>query len=217
MKKVGVIHTSLVSIDVLKGLFKEIIPNVQMINIIDDSLLQEVKSVGNITPQIVSRICTYAKNLQDLGVDVILNQCSSVGEAASIARTMVTVPIVKIDEPMGQRAVSLGSKIGVVATVASTVKPSTELVREMAKNAGKEVKVSEYLVDGAIDILMKGDVDEHNRLVLAEIEKAHEENDVVVLAQGSMVAITPLLAHFTKDVLTSPRMAVERIKEILGE
>jgi hypothetical protein len=53
-----------------------------------------------------------------------------------------------VDESHGEEAVRLGKKIGVVATVASTVKPSCNLVRTKAKEAGKEVEVVEYLVNG---------------------------------------------------------------------
>jgi len=48
------------------------------------------------------------------------------------------------------------------------------------------------------------------------VEAAAETCDVVVLAQGSMTVLLPLLGHIKKPVLTSPRLGVERVKEILG-
>ena len=63
---------------------------------------------------------------------------------------------------------------------------------------------------------MSGDVQKHNELVIEVIRKAEEENDVVVLAQGSMTAILPLLTETTKPILTSPRLAVERVRKELG-
>ena len=214
--KVVLIHTSPVSLNDLKALFKEIVPEVEMVNIIDDSLLDEVKKAGHITPAIINRMCTYVSAAKTLNPDLIFNQCSSVGEAFDIARKQVSCKTLKIDEPMAEKAVALGSRIGVVATVASTVQPSSDLVRNTAKRLNKEVTVSEYLVDGALDILMAGDVDKHNQLVIEAIRKAEAENDVVVLAQGSMTAIIPLLTDVRKPVLTSPRLAVERVKEELG-
>lgn len=214
--KVVLIHTSPVSLNDLKALFKEIIPEVEMVNIIDDSLLDEVKKVGHINPAIISRMCSYVQVAKTLKPDLIFNQCSSVGEAFDIARKQADCKTLKIDEAMAEKAVELGTRIGVVATVASTVKPSCNLVRTKAKDAGKEVTVTEYLVDGALDILMSGDVDKHNELVIKAIRKAEAENDVVVLAQGSMTAILPLLGETEKPVLTSPRLAVERVKKELG-
>ncbi len=214
--KVVLIHTSPVSLNDLKALFKEIVPDVEMVNIIDDSLLDEVKKAGHITPAIISRMCAYVQVAKTLKPDLIFNQCSSVGEAFDIARKQAECKTLKIDEAMAEKAVELGSRIGVVATVASTVAPSCNLVRTKAKDAGKDVTVTEYLVDGALDILMSGDVNKHNELVISEIRKAEAENDVVVLAQGSMTAILPLLGETKKPVLTSPRLAVERVKKELG-
>lgn len=213
--KVVLIHTSPVSLNDLKALFKEIIPDVEMVNIIDDSLLNEVKTVGHINSEIISRMCSYVQVAKTLNPDLIFNQCSSVGEAFDIARSQATCKTLKIDEPMAEKAVSLGNKIGVVATVASTVRPSCNLIKKTAKKMNKNVTVNEYLVDGALDILMSGDVDKHNELVIESIRKAEVENDVVVLAQGSMTAILPLLGETSKPVLTSPRLAVEKIKELL--
>ncbi|MBQ1386359.1 MAG: Asp/Glu/hydantoin racemase [Erysipelotrichales bacterium] len=214
--RIVMIHTSPVSLNELKALCKEIIPDVEVYNIIDDSLIDQVKKAGHITPDIITRMCGYVQIAKTLNPDLIFNQCSSVGEAFDIARRQANCKTLKIDEAMAEKAVSLGSRIGVVATVASTVAPSTNLVRTKAKEAGKDVTVTEYLVDGAMDILMQGDVKKHNELVIGKIRQAEAENDVVVLAQGSMTAILPLLTETSKPVLTSPRLAIERVKKELG-
>lgn len=216
MKKIVMIHTSPVSLNDLKALVKEKMPDVELVNMIDDSLLEEVKSNGGITPFIISRMMTYVQTANQMKPDLIFNQCSSVGEAFDIAKKGTSVPTLKIDEAMAEKAVSLGTKIAVIATVASTMKPSCNLVRTKAKEAGKEVEVKEYLVNGALDILMKeNNVEKHNQLVLQEIEKAQKECDVIVLAQGSMTAILPYLKDTVKPVLTSPELAIERAKEML--
>ena len=216
MKKIVMIHTSPVSLNDLKELVKEKMPDVELVNIIDDSLLEEVKGNGGLTPAIISRMMTYVQTAASLKPDLIFNQCSSVGEAFDIAKKCTDIPTLKIDEAMAEKAVSLGKKMAVIATVASTMKPSCNLVRTKAKEAGKEVEVKEYLVNGALDILMKEkNVEKHNQLVLNEINKACEECDVVVLAQGSMTAILPYLKETSKPVLTSPEMAIDRAKEML--
>ena len=216
MKKVGVIHTSAVSLENLNSLFKEILPEVEVVNIIDDSLLDEVKKNNGITASIISRLCTYVQKMDELKVDLILNQCSSVGEAFDIALQCSTTKTLKIDWAMAEEAVSLGNRVAVIATVESTVKPSCNLVRKVAEVNGKEVVVKEYLVANALDVLMKEkDLEKHNQLVLAAINQAIEENDVVVLAQGSMDALLPYLSDMKKPVLTSPRRAIMRVKEML--
>lgn len=44
MQKVAVIHTSPVSLNELKALFAELLPEVEMINIIDDSLWRKLSA-----------------------------------------------------------------------------------------------------------------------------------------------------------------------------
>lgn len=216
MKKVYIIHTSLVSHAELNALFAELVPDAKVHNIVDDSLLHDVMQNGGITPKVVSRMCAYVQAAAANGADLIFNQCSSVGEAADIAAKLVSVPVLKVDAAMAEKAVELGRKIAVVATVRSTMRPSCNLVRSKAAEAGKQIDVVEYLVDGALDVLMKEkNREKHNAMVLESVRKAEEECDVVVLAQGSMTVLLPELQDVKKPVLTSPRLGVERARKLL--
>ena len=215
-KSIAIVQTSAVSSKDLKALCEEIIPDVKVYQIIDDSLIQEVNANGGPTSGVKRRLYMYYQAAASLGVDLILNQCSSVGEVADTIQPFVDVPIIKIDEAMAQKAVSLGKKIAVIATVQTTVGPSVRIIETAAREAGVQAEVREYLVDGAMMILIQqGDVETHNKMVIGTIKKAAEENDVVVLAQGSMYVLMPLLSDIKKPVLTSPRLAVEYIKEQL--
>lgn len=214
-KKVFMIHTSAVSYEELRSLFKKYAPDADVRSIIDDSLLEEVKTVGHITPDIVCRMCSYFRIAEQMGADLIFNQCSSVGEAAEIAAKTVNIPMLRVDRPMAEQAVQMGKKIAVVATVASTVEPSCNIVRRAAAEAGKEVEVIPYLIDGALDILMKEGQARHNQYVLEVLKKCEKEVDVIVLAQGSMTVLIPELGAIEKPVLTSPEMGVRRAAEML--
>ena len=216
-KRVAVIHTSFVTVDLLKSLFHEIIPEVRMINIVDDSLLSELTEKRGITPSIVRRVCKYAVEAEAAGADAIFNQCSSVGEAVDIARTMLKIPYIKIDEAMAEEAVKIGGRISVVATAASTIGPSCRLIEKTAQRLDRRVKIRDFLADGALDVLMKEDDRErHDKMVLEEIKKAGDISDVIVLAQGSMAALLPQLGFVEKPVISSPRLGVERLRKVLN-
>ena len=216
-KSIAIVQTSAVSSAELKALCEEIMPEVTVYQIIDDSLIKEVNANGGPTYGVKRRMYNYFQQAESLGVDAILNQCSSVGEVADAIKPFVSVPVVKVDEAMAEKAVSLGKKIAVVATVPTTVGPSIRLVEQKAKELGKEIEIETHLVKDAMMILIeKGDVETHNKMVLGEVEAAAETCDVVVLAQGSMTVLLPLLGHIQKPVLTSPRLGVERVKEVLG-
>lgn len=214
--RVGVVHTFLYSVEDLKAQFCEQLPEAEMINIIDDSLLEEALANGAVTPAIISRMCDYYQNLQELGCVCALNQCSSVGEASDIAGKTVSMPIFKIDRPMARKAAELGEKIAVIATACSTVEPSSRLVESEAARLGRRVQVDRCFVEGAYECLLKtGDKQKHNEMVVAKVEEAAKDHDVIVLAQGSMYHLMPLLSHIQVPVLTSLETGVAQLREYL--
>ncbi len=216
MKKIYIIHTSLVSHTNLQELFHEIIPEAEIFNIVDDSLLHDVMKNGAVDEKIIGRVCDYVLAAERNGADLIFSQCSSVGKAVDVARKLVSVPVIKIDEGMAEKAVLVAKTIGVVATVKSTMRPSCDLVLEKAKELGRDVEVKEYLVDGALEILMKEkNREKHNELVLEMVKKAEKECDMILLAQGSMVVLLPSLKDIKKEVLSSPRLGVEKARKVL--
>lgn len=214
--RVGVVHTFLYSVEDLKAQFREQLPEAEMINIIDDSLLEEALANGAVTPAIISRMCDYYQNLQELGCVCALNQCSSVGEASDIAGKTVSMPIFKIDRPMARKAAELGEKIAVIATACSTVEPSSRLVESEAARLGRRVQVDRCFVKGAYECLLKtGDKQKHNEMVVAKVEEAAKDHDVIVLAQGSMYHLMPLLSHIQVPVLTSLETGVAQLRKYL--
>lgn len=217
-KKVVVIHTSFVSVNDYKELFRQIIPTIEMVNIVDDSLLVEVIKNGSLTKNVTRRICSYAIEAQALGADAILNQCSSVGEAVNVARNIINIPFIKVDESMAEEAVKIGGNISVIASVSTTLGPSIRLIEKTALDMNKKVNIRKCLVEGAFDALLKdGDKKKHNDLVLKTIKDETEKADAIVLAQGSMICLLPELKDIKVPVLTSPRSAVERVKKLLCE
>ena len=214
-KKVVIIHTSDVSVKDLKNLFTELAPEVCVRNIVDDSLLAEVLEKGGVTTAVKKRICAYALQAEVIGADLIFSQCSSVGEAADIAAKLVNIPLVKIDEKMAEVACKTGSKIGVIATLQTTLGPTVRLVKSTAEKLKKEIQITEKLCEGAFDSLRGGDIKTHNKMVIKGIQELTKEVDVIVCAQGSMVPLLDELGETPIPVLTSLRLGVERAVEVL--
>jgi Asp/Glu/hydantoin racemase len=155
-------------------------------------------------------------NAQAMGADIILNACSSVGEATDLLRDMIRTPIVKVDESMAEEASRIGSRIGVVATVKTTLEPTTRLIRKKALENGREVTVVERIAEGAFDALLAGNAEGHDAILKKTIMDLVEEVDVVVLAQVSMARLVPALGKTRVPVLSSPRSGVEAVKRALA-
>ncbi len=216
-RTVAVIHTGPVTVAPLKERFDRLLPEARVINIMDDSLLADVRAAGRVTPAVTRRMCSYFTLAEAMGVDVILNACSSVGDTVPLAQAMVAVPILRVDDPMAQQAVSLGHRIGVVATVRTTLEPTARLIERKAAEQGRPVEIVPGLCEGALDILLAGEAAEHDRLVLEEVRRLARRVDVIVLAQVSIARLLPLLGPEVQvPVLGSPDSGVEQVREALA-
>jgi len=217
MKTVVAIHTAMPMVEPTKELFARHLPDVRLINIVDDSLIQDVIEAGEVPAAVKKRLMNYYHSSIDAGADVIFNTCSSVGDIALKAKELLDVPLVKIDDSMAEAAVNESSSIGVLATLPTTLSPTVRLIQYFAEKMGKEIKISEGLAAGAFHAVIAGDTDKHDQLILDAAEKLATQVDLFVLAQGSMARMENQIAETTgKKVLSSPERGVLNVKEVLA-
>ena len=219
-KTLACIHTSMVFINVetmMNDIFKEVMPDVRRINIVDDSLLPDVMAVGHITPEVTKRMCTYVQAAEEAGADAVLSLCSSLGPTIDIARPFASIPVIKIDDAMTEEAAQSANRIGVMATVPTTLGPTVDLIRSKARKMNKECQIYPTLVDGAFQVLMAGDRERHDEMVSEAAHKLASKVDLIVLAQASMTRLVPSLSKGTGlRVLSSPRLAIEYTQRLLN-
>ena len=215
-KKLALVHTAVGTVTLIAPMIAEALPGVEVKHIIDDTVVVDLVAAGRLDRNVTRRMLNMFDSAELSDVDLIMLCCSSVGPTAETARSLVDTPILRIDAPMAERAVSIGSRVALVATVETTVEPSSELIRMKAREAGREVEVTTYLRPDGLFLLRAGKVDEHDRVVSAAIREAAKTNDVVVLAQATMTRVLPLVADVGVPVLASPPLAVERLKQLLG-
>jgi len=214
-KKVALIHTSFALVESLNALAKEKLPDVGLITIVDDTVLPHARSRG-VDAELTERMDAYFRSASEGGADAILSVCSSVGQTVDTAREWSKTPILKIDEPMIEAAVSRGKKIAVLATVESTLGPTSRLLENKAHAAGREIELTQHLCKGAFEALTGGKPEEHDRMVAEAVEECAQTHDLIVLAQASMARVAPLVENrVSVPVLSSPHLAMERLKQLL--
>ncbi len=204
-------------IGLLQPIFAKELPGCRVVNILDDSVIRDVIAEGGVGKSVTRRMLQYYQIAADAGADVILNTCSSVGEVVALGREVVSVPIVRIDEPMAAKAVAGYERIGVLATLSTTLNPTIRLLRSQAGAQGRGVSIVEGLADGAYDALVGGRPAEHDELILRAARAIADRVDCIVLAQGSMARMEGALAEKTgRPVLSSPYLAVRSIRSMIG-
>lgn len=218
MTTVCFFHTGSVLCDTFDDLAAEYIPDIDYHHQVDESVIDELLAVGELSPGITRRICTQLALAEDAGADVVLDTCSSTSPAVDVAREVVNIPIIKVDDPMAEQAVQLGEQITVLATARSTLEPSTGLVERKAEAAERVVTVDGVLVDEAFEARMGGDIERHDRLVAERARSAADEADVIILAQASMAHLEEdLSGDLSIPVLSSPELAMESLAEFVNE
>ncbi|HJZ46831.1 MAG TPA: aspartate/glutamate racemase family protein, partial [Roseiflexaceae bacterium] len=142
--------------------------------------------------------------------------CSSIGEGVAIARGQFDFPILRVDEAMAEKAVESGGRIGVAATLRTTLEPTVALLRETAARAGRDVEIVPQLSDGAFECLIAGDAPRHDRMLSASLSDLRKDVDIIVLAQASMARVAAQFNGPGPRILSSPELAIQRARETLS-
>lgn len=118
---------------------------------------------------------------------------------------------------MADKAVQTGRRIGVIATLSTTLEPTADLILRRAGLAGKQIELTSRLCDGAFDALMRGDGAKHDAIVAAALKEMSKGVDVIVLAQASMARVVEALpvAERQIPILASPGIAVDYLATLL--
>ena len=197
--KVGLIYTSTTPeliADVEREVKKQLGDDVEMVSLQDPSILADVRAAGYVTAAPAARLIGMYMKAVEEGADAMLNLCSSVGEVADCvqdAARYLGVPIVRVDEEMCREAVRLGKRVGVMATLPTTLTPTKNTVGAFGLD---QEQFKKRLTDAAADII--------------------DQVDVVVLAQGSMAyAEEHLRSVYGKPFLGSPRFGAAELKKAL--
>ena len=216
-KTLGLIHTSATLVPVFQQLCAQYLPNINVFNIVDDSLIKQVITRGELQADTARRVVNYAGSAESAGADFILFTCSSIGAAVETAAGLTQVPVLRVDQPMADKAVAIGKKIGVIATLPTTLAPTSDLVRRRAALAGKEIELVAVLCEGAFEALMSGNAALHDEMVAKALKELSTKIDVIVLAQASMARVVDTLseAEKTVSILASPPIAMEYLATLL--
>lgn len=218
MRRVVLVHTVAGLVPVFQELAKGLPGDVKISNIVDESLLEDAITDGGLTPAVNRRVVDHILSAADSGAVAVLATCSSIGPAVEIASQLVGVPVLRIDEPMASAAIERGRRIGVLATVASTLNPTVDLLRRCAQSLGKDVELTPVLIDGAFRAMRSGDAARHDEMIGGALMDLALDADVIVLAQASMARVVAALESgaVSVPVFSSAGSGMARLASVLG-
>ena len=217
-KTLGIIHAASLTINAMKPYIERFIPDVSVMHLCDDTIQRDniAAGVGVIPKRNYHKFAMYCHNLEEAGVDLILLACSTFNFAAELARPLIDTPIAQIDRPMMELAVRTGARIGLLATLPTTVPASERLLQIAADEAGKTITRETVLCSAAFEAYTKGNIDTHNEILLRAIDDLSKRVDCIVMAQLSMSALAPSLGKTRVPVFNSGETGFTRVKEMLN-
>ena len=181
----------------------------------DPSILAEVRDTGYVTAPPAARLIGMYMTAVSEGADAILNLCSSVGEVADAAQDIARytgIPIVRVDEEMCREAVRQGKRIGVMATLPTTLNPTKNTILRVAREMNRQVELVDALVDGGFGL----DQEQFKALMSEYAGTIADKVDVILFAQGSMAYCEEYIHEkYGKVVLSSPRFGAAALKDAL--
>ncbi len=217
--RIALIHTVPGLIPILDALMATELPDWTRFNIVDESLLKNTIRDGALSQETMRRMLGYVWSAVDAGADAIVVTCSSLGAAVEAARPFCPVPLFRIDQGMAEEAVANGRRIGVLATLTTTLAPTTALIEAVSARQGQPgQKIVSRVCEGAFAMLSSGDTAGHDAAVASALTEMATQVDVIVLAQASMARALegPIGEAIPCPVLTSPTLGVRYIRDALA-
>jgi Asp/Glu/hydantoin racemase len=214
----ALIHTSPTLTPLFGALCAEFMPETTVFHMVDESLIKDTIREGRLQRLTMRRLLSMIESAENAGADAVLVTCSSIGPGVEFGQKLFDIPVIRVDEAMAEAAVRMGRRIGVMATLRTTLEPTITLLREKAKEAGIEIEIVESLCDGAFDAVLAGDSITHDRILSQALRNEMKGVDVVILAQASMARVVKTMPEgsLAMPVLSSPKMAVLQARDVMA-
>jgi len=214
----ALIHTSPTLTPIFSALCTQQMPETTIFHMVDESLIKDTIREGRLRRITMRRLLSMIESAEMSGADAVMVTCSSIGLGVELGKQLFDLPVIRVDDAMAEEAVRMGSRIGVMATLRTTLEPTIALLRQKAADVGKEIEIVASLCDGAFDAVLAGDTNTHDRILGDALRDEMKGVDVVVLAQASMARVVGTMpaGSFLMPVLSSPELAVRRAAEIMA-
>jgi hypothetical protein len=214
--KIYLIHAADVAMPPIVASFRANWPEARIVNLLEDGLMNDLAADGRLTESMIERFVHIGHYCVKAAADGILFTCSAFGTAIEECRRQVSIPVLKPNEAMYEELVAKSGTVSLLATFQPSLPSMVAEIDAYARKQGTQVKVQPQLVEGALDALLAGRADEHNRLIVEAAAKA-QTSDTLAFAQFSMAPAKPLaVARTATPILTTPDSAVVKLKTLLA-
>lgn len=215
-RKAGMVHAIATHVRLFNGLVSEFLPGVEIVHFVDEGL--PFLAGREHRERVVRRLGTLASFAEESGAEAVLLTCTAFGRLVKEVEAAVNIPVLSVLEIVIEEAMERGDCIGILGTHPGTVESASRILQEEAAARRKTAEIKPMLCEGAFDALRREDWTTHDGIVRECLKKLMAEVQVVVIPQPSIERVLGQVPESgrTAPVLSSTRLAVERLKAKLG-
>lgn len=190
--------------------FATLWPDAEVLNILDESLYADVDKEGRMRSDVPERIGTLLKHAVSSRGEAIVFTGSTFGPAVDLAKSDITVPVLKADQAMAEMAARLAAPTLLVCTAPRAV----PVISSNLHSVDAELDLEVLTVPDAKDAIERGDIDGHDKIIADAISERGFQGTVLLgqVSMGGVRARLPKSSH--GRVLFSATCTVQRLRDI---
>lgn len=210
-KKLGCLHAHHSNIEYIELAFRSD-EDIELVHFVDPGVLQHVSKCSD---DVARKVKEQIEWIISCDVDAILITCTNY--IALLENEVVfnpPIPIIKIDEPFFESICSAQQPQTILFTNPATVEGTMARLHQYAKQHGKSVNVVAEVIEGTFDLIMQGKKEAYNDAVLRALHTLSAEQNLISVAQLSMVHAAQQFEEQTTRTIIHPLGAiVEHVKK----
>ena len=109
-KRIFLVHPTLLAMPPVDQAFKTLWPDANILNVLDESLYNDIPQDGTLAPEIYTRLTNLFRHCELSRADGIVFSGSTFGPAVTEARKGVKIPVLRIEEAMMDDAAARGGR-----------------------------------------------------------------------------------------------------------
>jgi Asp/Glu/hydantoin racemase len=213
--RIVLLHATPVAMQPIQTAFAERWPEAEIVNLLDDGLSIDRAREPDLSEAMIERFVSFGRYGHHMGADGILVTCSAFGPAINRLIEVLPIPVLKPNEAMFQAAIEQGQRVGMIATFKPAVGTMTDEFNEFVARCARPATLTTIVVDDAIDLLRKGDVEAHNRLIAARAPELAGYDSIMLAHFSTSRAAAAVRNVVAVPVLTAPDAAVDRMRAMV--
>jgi Asp/Glu/hydantoin racemase len=215
-KSIVLLHSLANVIPIAKQAFQEEAADLDIMNLVDETVWYELQRSGTISTNIIRRVCLYAILAEQANASGMLTTCSSLSPCFEVAKQCVDIPLIRLDNPVVKQAIEKGARVGLVATAQTTVQPYVEQVDQIARQSHIMANPIIIFCEGALAALKQDNVKKHDEIVITNIHNKLKTQpvDVLILCQASLHHLVGQLTRILEiPILSALSSAIQEARE----